>query len=135
SGTLAAAENPSFESSVAFSNFGQLRGGKNSDRFVFTDESRTLAGHIDGGSQPADGEDIVDLSNLNNADVLLSDSTYINIEKIIGNEKGLLTNTETSVWTLLGRNSGKVNNILFEGFASLAGGDGNDIFKLTQGSL
>lgn len=135
SGTLAAAANPSFESSVEFSNFGQLRGGTNSDRFVFTDESRTLAGHIDGGSQLDNGEDIVDLSNLNNADVSLSDTTYINIEKIIGNEKGLLTNTETSVWTLLGDNSGKVNNILFEGFASLAGGDGNDTFNLTQGSL
>ncbi len=123
---------------IDFIGFRNLIGNTGNDQFVFYEQG-SLDGYIDGSTQPLFGQDSIDLSRLGSVDVLLADSGlgYRGIERIIGNDQdSTLRGQGTNTWNLLGQNSGNINNtITFEGFTALIGGDGNDQFNLTQGSL
>lgn len=123
---------------IEFIGFRNLIGNTGNDQFVFYEQG-SLDGYIDGSTQPTPGEDRLDLSRLGSVDVLLAESGlgYRGIERIIGNDQdSTLRGQGANTWNLIGQNSGNINNtIIFEGFTALIGGEGNDQFNLTQGSL
>ena len=125
-------------SEINFIGFRNLVGGSGNDQFIFF-EPGSLDGFIDGSTQPSDGEDSLDMSRLGSVDILLADSGlgYRGIERVIGNDQdSTIRRQGTNTWNLMGQNSGNINGtVIFEGFTALVGGEGNDQFNLTQGSL
>lgn len=125
-------------SEIDFIGFRNLFGGTGNDQFIFY-ELGSLGGFIDGSTQPDGGEDSLDMSRLGSVDILLADSGlgYRGIERVIGNDQDSTIRSQgTNTWNLLGQNSGNINgSVIFVGFTALIGGEGNDQFNLTQGSL
>ena len=125
-------------SEIDFIGFRNLVGGAGDDQFVFY-ELGSLDGFIDGSIQSEGGEDSLDMSRLGNVDIFLADSGlgYRGIERIIGNDQDSTIRSQgANIWNLMGQNSGNINGtVIFEGFSALVGGEGDDQFNLTQGSL
>jgi len=149
-GTIERAVDPLLETSVNFINFGDLRGGTNSDRF---DVQGTVTKSIDGGS----GIDLVDYSQRKeNFVIVLGGSgglgnTGINgIEGVVGNSASgngftstIQVNSGDNIWEIGasssfgdGINDGSItinnNKVSFENFTNLVGGSGNDTFKYIE---
>ncbi len=149
-GVVERAVDPLLETSVNFINFGDLRGGSNSDRF---DVQGTVTKSIDGGS----GIDLVDYSQRKeNFVIVLGGSgglgnTGINgIEGVVGNSASgngftstIQVNSGDNIWEIGasssfgdGINDGSItinnNKVSFENFTNLVGGSGNDTFKYIE---
>ncbi|OZY87482.1 hypothetical protein CBP51_11060 [Cellvibrio mixtus] len=148
-GSIERITSPSLETSVNFNNFGELRGGTNSDRF---NVQAQVSKSISGGE--GEGIDLVDYSN-RTEDVAITIGgngslgvTGINgIEGIIGNSgvnsayNSTINVTDgNNTWTIGafdsfsdGINDGTINIngkiISFENFNRLIGGSGNDTFN------
>ncbi|MDF3011950.1 MAG: hypothetical protein K0Q78_154, partial [Cellvibrio sp.] len=138
---------PLLETSVSFTNFGDLRGGTNNDRF---NVQATVSKNISGGA----GIDLVDYSGRIGSftitlggDGSLGNTGINNIEGIIGNSgddntfNSIINVTDgNNIWTIGafdttadGLNDGTVNingkTVSFENFNQLIGGLGNDTFN------
>ncbi len=150
SGTLNLSSTPSAATQVSFENFGHIQGGVNRDRFEFID-SGYISGVLNGGS--GSSLDVADFSLIeSDVDIEIgsADSSSSNfgrlegIERVIGNNDGtdalsfnsvLRANSSQTNWRIDQTNSGSVayaggNTVLFEGFNTLVGGEGLDIFTV-----
>ena len=150
SGRIQLTDTSSTDIGVSFTNFGELRGGTNDDRFNVA-AGASVSKSISGGDGA--GEDWVDYSRrTDEVEITLGGDgltgTGINgIEGIIGNS--LLDNNYKSIirvidgdntWTIDELNDGEVSvggqRVLFENFNQLIGGSGADTFNYsTQGQL
>ncbi|PUA26878.1 MAG: hypothetical protein B0W54_20865 [Cellvibrio sp. 79] len=149
-GYIERAVDPTLETSTNFFNFGDLRGGTNSDRF---DVQGTITKSIDGGS----GIDLVDYSQRKeNFVIVLGGSgglgnTGINgIEGVVGNSASgngftstIQVNSGDNIWEIGasssfgdGNNDGSItinnNKVSFENFTNLIGGSGADTFRYIE---
>lgn len=144
-GVIEKVDNPLLENSVRFVNFGDLRGGANSDRF---NVQSTVSRNIDGG----DGDDLVDYSKRQETFTItlggsgeLGITGITGIEGVVGNSAAgngftstIKVNSGYNTWEIDGENDGSIsiggNKISFENFTNLIGGSGTDIFNfLVQG--
>lgn len=149
-GYIEHAVDPLLETSVNFFNFGDLRGGTNSDRF---DVQGSITKSIDGGS----GIDLVDYSQRKENFVIvlggsggLGNTGISGIEGVVGNSASgngftstIQVNSGDNIWEIGasssfgdGINDGSItinnNKVSFENFTNLVGGSGNDTFKYIE---
>lgn len=149
-GVVETAVNPLLETSVNFVNFGDIRGGSNSDRF---DVQGTITKSIDGGS----GIDLVDYSQRKENFTIelggsggLGDTGINGIEGVVGNSASgngytstIKVNSGDNIWEIGaasnfgdGNNDGSItinnNKISFENFTNLIGGSGRDTFNYIE---
>ena len=139
-GMIERVDNPLLESSIRFVNFGDLRGGANSDRFNVLS---TVSKSIDGG----EGDDLVDYSKRQESFVItlggggeLGITGITSIEGVVGNSAAgngftstIQVNSGYNTWEIYGENDGSIsiggNKISFENFTNLIGGSGTDLFR------
>ncbi|MFL0809073.1 MAG: filamentous hemagglutinin N-terminal domain-containing protein [Agarilytica sp.] len=131
-------------SNISFAGFANIFGGSGNDIFTF-EALGNITGVVDGGSQPVNGADQVDMSQLDVVRVVVGDTTsgFVDIESYRGNNTDSIITAAnlTNTWTLDGaENSGRIvdqlsNTILFEDFNELEGGTQNDDFILSGGSV
>ncbi|MFL0802523.1 MAG: filamentous hemagglutinin N-terminal domain-containing protein [Agarilytica sp.] len=128
---------------TTFSGFSNLIGRDFVDTFSFTDTG-SVAGFVDGGSQPIDGRDVADLSALSDVHVVIGDSTagFLDIEEYRGNGDDAIITAENieNTWTIDAENAGSIldengNQIAFSNFGILEGGSDDDTFMLNGGSV
>ncbi len=149
-GIVETAVNPLLETSVNFTNFGDIRGGSNSDRF---DVQGTITKSIDGGN----GIDLVDYSQRKENFTIeiggsggLGDTGINGIEGVVGNSDSgngytstIKVNSGDNIWEIGaasnfgdGNNDGSItinnNKISFENFTNLIGGSGRDTFNYIE---
>ena len=149
-GVVETAVNPLLETSVNFTNFGDIRGGSNSDRF---DVQGTITKSIDGGN----GIDLVDYSQRKENFTIeiggsggLGDTGINGIEGVVGNSDSgtgytstIKVNSGDNIWEIGaasnfgdGNNDGSItinnNKISFENFTNLIGGSGRDTFNYIE---
>jgi|GEM_PF-2291479 len=123
---------------LAFTNFNNLTGGNQNDRFNF-DSLGIITGLIDGAGQRE--RDIVDVSKSLNTNIKIAAATatsgYSNIEKYIGNNTtSTITADNTANNWVVTNNSGALNSTIeFEQFVNLVGGNDQDIFTLNNAIL
>lgn len=125
-----------------FADFNLFEGGSGQDSFVFMGDA-SVTGTIDGGDNPALNPDTVDARQLNgNFVAQLGGNEFDvlnlnNVERILANDNEgrnntLLASNENSQanrWVINGTNAGEINNeIVFDGFNHLTGGQGSDTF-------
>jgi filamentous hemagglutinin family protein len=133
------APNGGFLNDASFSDFADLRGGAQSDRFVFA-ETGSLSGDIDGGH----GDDALDYgerSNAINIDLAKFSTTdlggaFTGIESAYGSSSSndQITGTNAGdTWLVDGSNSGSVAGIKFNAVEHLAGGNEADRFVIADG--
>ncbi len=124
---------------IVFTNFNNLIGGSLDDTFTFAGTG-SVTGYVDGKGHTLNGGDTVNLSALNDVDILLSSTQigYRNIESYVGNAINSILrgdNTENT-WVLSGtQNNGTINGIRFAGFTTLYGGSAKDSFDITGDSV
>ncbi|MCF6364372.1 MAG: filamentous hemagglutinin N-terminal domain-containing protein, partial [Gammaproteobacteria bacterium] len=110
---------------LAFSNFNQLDGGDGDDTFTF-ESNGWLSGLLEGGA----GNDHVDMSALASVDIALGPDV-VSIEQLTGNNSNstLRGENNANTWILSDENSGSVDGVVFSGFTTLRGGNGDDRFS------
>jgi len=130
-----------------FSGFSYLEGRDQVDVFEFEQTGNlvgSITGSVDGGGQPEGARDQVDMSDLDNADVVIGDenSGFIRIEEYIGKGRTSMITAanDRNIWTITGENTGTIvdnagNNIRFVDFGILNGGDDVDTFKIEGGGV
>ncbi|PCK06944.1 MAG: hypothetical protein COA42_16885, partial [Alteromonadaceae bacterium] len=129
---------------LSFAGFGNLSGNNQFDTFSFSDAG-AISGMVDGGDPSASPGDIVDMSDLDTASILIASSLrgFRNIEQFIGSRNGNSTftaSTGQNSWEITGINSGTFtdqngDSITFTGYENLVGGDGRDEFVISQGQI
>ena len=146
---------------VTFSGIGNLTGGSDDDSFVFSN-SAAISGTIDGGGEGADGDSIsgrdgnnswtLTAANIGNVALESTPSTpYANFQGIETLKGSATTVTDSltgrnqdNTWVIDGDGSGTVaetvvnptmptDNVAFFNMDRLAGNDGNDTFRFTNG--
>ncbi len=146
-GSIERVTSPSLETSVSFTNFGELRGGSNNDSF---NVQATVSKGISGGD--GDGIDLVDYSSKNESFMITlgGDGSFgtmgiKDIEGIKGNSDGIndtykstisAVNGNNNEWLINGLNDGTVSingkTVSFENFNQLIGGSGKDSFNYSE---
>jgi len=130
-----------------------INGGSHNDSFVFLGEG-VITGRINGGSISdlyggSGGIKWLDYTDsVYQTDIILTTDNYsgtgtglglfTNINKITGSSSfdNSLTGCNTGLrWRILGTNSGMAGGLIFENFANLIGGTGNDRFILRGGTV
>ncbi len=122
-----------------FTGFAHVLGRTQVDQFIF-DSDGAISGTVDGGSQPVDERDVVDLRDADNANVVIGDTTsgFLNIEEYRGNNRdSVLTAADVrNEWEISDANGGSIDGVItFSGFTDLEGGSDVDIFTLAGGSV
>ncbi len=137
------AQNSGGVSGTSFTGFNALLGRDQVDTFSLVGAGR-ITGTVDGGNQPENLRDIVDVSNATNANVVIGATTngFENIEEYRGNDitSQLTAANITNTWTLSEMNGGTIvdannRNIVFSGFANLDGGSVQDNFTINGGGV
>ncbi|MEM9803962.1 MAG: CHAT domain-containing protein, partial [Cyanobacteria bacterium P01_D01_bin.56] len=123
---------------IAFANIENLEGNGGDDNFTFANGA-AISGTIDGGT----GNNTLDYSAyITDVTISLEDGTapgtggISNIQSIIGGggTNAIQGTNGNDVITLTNVATGSINNIDFQGFDSVAAGDGNDRFLVNDGS-
>lgn len=120
---------------IGFLGMEKLLGGTATDRFQFSDTTRTYMS-IDGGAGPGDEFDYSALTRAVTVNAGSSVATgaarYLNIESFVGSASRsiLRAGNGTNAWTLDGPNAGTINGRAFTGFGDLVGGRGIDRFAV-----
>ncbi len=120
----------------AFAGFQNLTGGSGNDSFTFQ-PGASLTGNLNGGA----GNNTLDFSqfgspvtvNLATKTATAIGGTWTSIQTFKGTATtDTLTGTNSSnTWSLTGFDAGAVSGVSFQGFGSLKGGSGNDVFKFS----
>ncbi|WNO10470.1 filamentous hemagglutinin N-terminal domain-containing protein [Teredinibacter sp. KSP-S5-2] len=123
-----------------FTGFANLTGREQVDQFTFRENGK-ISGRVDGGTQPQDLRDSVDMRELASVHVRIGDASsgFMNIEEYTGNNNGarLTAANEENTWTINETNGGliedtQLNSIAFHGFDILEGGDQVDRFTVEE---
>ena len=142
-GIIRPRSNASEENSVRFDNFGTLVGSAGLDSFILADMG-DITGSINGGDVSSPSvQDNVDISQQDNTVIDLANNNYLNIEHYIGNNRnsGIAAgDNPDNIWIFdstrnSGRLSSETENITFEGFANITGGNQIDTFNFDGGSV
>ena len=126
--------------SIAFAGFQNLRGGTDSDNFVFAD-GVTIDGLIDGvvgtGSNSLDYSAYttpvaVDLAN----NTATGTAGFSNIDSFVGSSgmDTIIGDNVENDWNITAVNGGDINGLLFSGFENLTGGTEGDRFQFEDGT-
>lgn len=123
-----------------FSGFANLLGRDQVDTFTFR-ELGDISGLVDGGSQPQDLRDVVDMRELSIVQVVVGDTSsgFVDIEEYIGNNTNarIVGENIENTWTINSVNGGTISdtsgrNITFRDFTSIVGGTVVDRFTITE---
>lgn len=129
--------------SIQFTGFNALLGRNQVDVFSF-EGAGVISGTVDGGGQPENTRDVVDVSDANNSNVTIGATTngFENIEEYRGNNTTSILQAQNieNAWSLTDMNVGNIedadgNTIYFNGFAYLVGGSDVDRFSLEGGGV